>query len=211
MNNSTDQEIQPLSRFEQALVLAARKHQHQTRKGTTISYVAHLMQVCGIALENGTTEDEAIAALLHDVIEDQDVTEEELERRFGPQVAALVAGCSDSASSDKPAWRERKEAYLAHVRTASASVRLVSSCDKLHNARAIVADYQELGEELWEQFNVSAADILWYYQSLVSAFEQAQERQEEPASRVVRHLARVVTELAGLVLNPDAQSNDGYA
>ncbi len=98
----------------------AQKHQHQTRKGTTISYIAHLMQVSGIALENGADEDEAMAALLHDVIEDQDVTEEELTRRFGPEVVAIVAGCSDSASTGKAPWKgitlrefvERFEAML---------------------------------------------------------------------------------------------------
>ncbi len=192
------------SRFEEALVFAAQKHQHQTRKGTTIPYIAHLMQVSGIALENGANEDEAIAALLHDVIEDQDVTEEELTQKFGPEVAAIVAGCSDSASTDKAPWKERKEAYIAHVLTASSSVRLVSSCDKLHNARAILADYQELGDALWSRFNASPSDILWYYQGLVHAFQQAQERQGEPPSRVVAQLDRVVTELAGLIPNPDA-------
>ena len=191
-------------RFEEALIFAGQKHQHQTRKGTTIPYIAHLMQVSGIALENGANEDEAIAALLHDVIEDQDVTEEELTQRFGPEVAAIVAGCSDSASTNKAPWRQRKEAYIAHVLTASASVRLVSSCDKLHNARAILADYQELGGALWSRFNASPGDILWYYQSLVHAFQQAQEQQGEPPSRVVTQLDRVVTELAGLVPSPDA-------
>ena len=198
-------------RFEEALVFAAQKHQHQTRKGTTIPYIAHLMQVSGIALENGANEDEAIAALLHDVIEDQDVTEEELTRRFGLEVAAIVAGCSDSASTDKAPWKQRKEAYIAHVLTASPSVRLVSSCDKLHNARAILADYQELGDGLWSRFNASPSDILWYYQSLVHAFQQAQEQQGEPPSRVVAQLDRVVTELAGLVLEPDAKHKAGLA
>jgi (p)ppGpp synthase/HD superfamily hydrolase len=192
------------SRFEEAFVFAAQRHKHQTRKGTTIPYIAHLMQVSGIALENGADEDEAIAALLHDVIEDQNETPEELTRRFGPEVTAIVAGCSDSASTDKAPWRQRKETYIAHVLTASPSVRLVSSCDKLHNARAILADYQELGDALWGRFNASAADILWYYQSLIQAFQQAQERQGEPQGRVVTQLANVVAELASLVSNPTA-------
>lgn len=193
------------SRFEEALVFAAQKHQHQTRKGTTIPYIAHLMQVSGIALENGANEDEAIAALLHDVIEDQDVTEEELTRRFGPEVAVIVAGCSDSASTDKAPWKQRKEAYIAHVLTASPSVRLVSSCDKLHNARAILTDYQELSDALWSRFNASPGDILWYYGSLVDAFQQAQERQGEPPNRIVAQLALIVKELEHLVLYPDVE------
>ena len=190
----SEKEGQVLSRFEEALIFAAQKHRAQTRKGTTIPYIAHLMQVSGIALENGASEDEAIAALLHDVMEDQDVTEAELTRWFGPNVATIVAGCSDSSSTDKAPWQERKEAYIAHIATASRSVRLVSSCDKLHNARAILADYQEIGEPLWGRFNASRENILWYYQSLVSAFQQAQERHGEPPSRVVHELSQVVTE-----------------
>ena len=196
------------SRFEEALVFAAQKHKTQTRKGTPIPYISHLIQVAGIALENGADEDEAIAALLHDVMEDQNVTEQELTARFGPEVAAIVAGCSDSASTEKAPWRERKEAYIAHVLTASPSVRLVSSCDKLHNARAILADYQELGETVWGRFNASSADILWYYQSLVDAFQQAQERQGEAASRAVQQLAVVVAEIAHLTQGTDTQGTD---
>ena len=185
-----------LSRFDEALVFVSQRHRTQTRKGTTIPYMAHLMQVSGIALENGATEDEAVAALLHDVMEDQDVTEAELTRRFGSEVAAIVAGCSDSACTAKAPWQERKEAYIAHIATASRSVRLVSSCDKLHNARAILADYQEIGEPLWGRFNATRENILWYYQSLVSAFQEAQERHGEPPSRVLRELSLVVAEIA---------------
>lgn len=206
-NNSIEQEIQPLSRFEEALVFAAQKHKDQTRKGTAIPYISHLMQVSGIALENEADEDEAIAALLHDVMEDQDVTEQELTAKFGPTVAAIVAGCSDSASTDKAPWRERKEAYIAHVLTASPSVRLVSSCDKLHNARAILADYQELGEALWPRFNASREGILWYYQSLANAFQEAQRQQGEPVSQALKQFATVVAELTHLTptahLTPD--------
>ena len=183
------------SQFEEALVFAAQKHKSQTRKGTAIPYIAHLMQVAGLALENGADEKEAIAALLHDVIEDQDVTEEELTQRFGSHVAAIVAGCSDSASSDKAPWKQRKEAYIAHILTAPPSVRLVSSCDKLHNARAILADYQELGEGLWSRFNAGRDDLLWYYSSLLTAFQEAAQEQGEPESRVVRELALVVEQL----------------
>ena len=196
----TAQEQQTLSRFEEALVFAAQKHEAQTRKGTTIPYIAHLIQVSGLALENGANDDEAIAALLHDVMEDQDVTREELTSRFGPAVAAIVTECStecsDSSSTDKAPWKQRKTAYIAHVHTASRSARLVSSCDKLHNARAILADYQELGEPLWSRFNATRSDILWYYRSLASAFQEAQERHGEPRSRVVQELAVVVAELA---------------
>ncbi len=199
MSDTPTQESAPdqqmLSRFEDALVFAAQKHKAQTRKGTSIPYIAHLMQVSGLALENGADEDEAIAALLHDGMEDQDVTEEELTRRFGSAVAAIVVGCSDSVSTTKAPWKQRKEAYIAHILTATRSVRLVSSCDKLHNARAIHADYQELGEQLWSRFNAQKADILWYYRSLVDAFRAAQEHHSELPSRVVAELALVIGDL----------------
>jgi (p)ppGpp synthase/HD superfamily hydrolase len=184
------------SRFEEALVFAARKHRAQRRKGTDIPYIAHLMQVAGIALENGADEDEAIAALLHDVMEDQDVTEAELSDRFGPQVASIVAGCSDSEGTEKAPWRQRKEAYIAHIADASPSVRLVSACDKLHNARAILSDYQEIGDALWGRFNAPVPNILWYYQSLSAAFQEAQERHGEPPVRAVRELTLTVAELS---------------
>lgn len=190
LSQKADQQLS--SRFEEAFVFAAQKHKDQTRKGTTIPYIAHLMQVSGIALENGADENEAIAALLHDVMEDQDVTEQELTARFGPAVAAIVVGCSDSASTDKAPWRERKEAYIAHILTASPSVRLVSSCDNLHNARATLADYQELGGS---RFNTGRADILWYYRSFANAFQEAQQWQGEPASQALKQLAVVVKEL----------------
>lgn len=190
-----EQESLLLSRFEQALVFAARRHREQRRKGTDIPYIAHLMQVAGLVMENGGGDDEAIAALLHDVMEDQDVTEQELARLFGPEVAQIVAGCSDSASTDKAPWRERKEAYIAHITDAPRSVRLVSSCDKLHNACAILADYKELGDDLWGRFNAGREDLLWYYQSLIRAFQEAQRRHGEPTGRIVAELGTVVSEL----------------
>src|SRR5205085_11747027 len=119
-------------RFEEALAFAARLHKSQLRKGTGVPYVSHLLAVAGIALEHGADEDEAIAALLHDAIEDQGgaATREEIRRRFGDRVVGIVDGCSDTDVSPKPPWRERKEAYIAHVRDASPSVRLVSAADK---------------------------------------------------------------------------------
>src|SRR5712692_6587815 len=102
------------------------------------------MAVAGLALEYGGGEDEAIAALLHDAVEDQggETTRAEILRRFGPRVTEIVDGCTDTSQSPKPPWHARKEAYIAHVRVASASVRLVSACDKLHNARSLAMDYR---------------------------------------------------------------------
>src|SRR5438876_4887838 len=159
-------------RFEQALVYAARKHAKQQRKGTNIPYVAHLLGVANIALTYGADEDEAIAALLHDAVEDQGGagTREEIRRLFGDRVAEIVDGCSDTDVEPKPPWKKRKEAYIAHLREASSSVRLVSAADKLDNARAILADYRALGEKLWSRFNGGRDGTLWYYRTLVDTF-----------------------------------------
>jgi GTP pyrophosphokinase len=182
----------PLStRFEEALVFTARLHAKQVRKGTTIPYISHLLGVASIVLEQGATEDEAIAALLHDAVEDQGglPTLEEIRRRFGGNVAEIVYGCTDAEITPKPPWRTRKEAYLAHIRESSPSVRLVSAADKLHNARAILADYRVLGEELWNRFNGGKEGTLWYYRSLVEAFHNS------GPTRLVEELERVVSEL----------------
>ena len=136
------------NRFEEAFSYATRLHAGQYRKDTTVPYVAHLLGVASLVLEGGGDEDQAIAALLHDAVEDQGgkATLEEIRRRFGETVAAIVEGCTDAMTIPKPPWRERKEAYIVHLRTASAPQRLVSAADKLHNARAILADYRALVE-----------------------------------------------------------------
>jgi GTP pyrophosphokinase len=121
-------------RFNEALTFAADLHATQTRKGSGVPYIAHLLGVASIALEYGAQEDEAIAALLHDAIEDQGgiATREEIRRRFGDTVTAIVEGCTDAHTTPKPPWRERKEAYIAHLHHASPAVILVSAADKLH-------------------------------------------------------------------------------
>ena len=159
-------------RFTDALVLACELHRDQTRKGTPIPYVAHLLAAASLALEHGATEDEAIAALLHDAVEDQGglPTEVRIRARFGDAVADIVMGCTDAVAIPKPPWRERKEQYIAHLAHASPSILLVSACDKLHNARAILADYRVLGEALWPRFTGGRDGTLWYYRALVAAF-----------------------------------------
>jgi (p)ppGpp synthase/HD superfamily hydrolase len=185
---------EPLTaRFTEALTLACMLHRSQARKGTQIPYVSHLLGVASLALEHGATEDEAIAALLHDAVEDQGGARmgDLIEDKFGKPVADIVRACSDTDVEPKPQWRERKEAYIAHIRTAPASVRLVSASDKLHNARAILGDYRELGEALWARFS-GGRDALWYYRSLVEAFRA------HGRTRLVDELDRVVTELEQL-------------
>lgn len=159
-------------RYADALQLAWRLHDGQLRKGTTIPYVSHLIGVSSIALEHGANEDEAIAALLHDAVEDAGgkPTLEMIRSRFGDAVAAIVDGCTDSYEEPKPAWRPRKEAYLAHLASASPSVRLVSNSDKLHNARAILLDLRVHGPALWARFTAPKDDSIWYYRALVQAF-----------------------------------------
>ncbi len=163
------------AQFEKALTLATRLHATQTRKGTDIPYIAHLLGVASIALDHGANEDEAIAALLHDAVEDQggEKTLEQIRRRFGSTVADIVWGCSDTDEVPKPPWRKRKETYIAHVACASPSIQLVSASDKLHNARAILSDYRCVGDKLWVRFTGGKDGTLWYYRALVEAFRTA--------------------------------------
>lgn len=182
------------ARFDDALAYAQEAHRDQLRKGTQIPYISHLMAVAGIVLENGGDEDTAIAALLHDVIEDGggDAARQEIRRRFGRRVADIVDECTDAEVIPKPPWRGRKEKYIAHLRHATPQARLVSAADKLHNARAILADYRVVGEALWERFNADRDGVLWYYRSLVAAFK------EGGATPLVEELERVVNELTRL-------------
>jgi len=182
------------SRFEEALEFATQLHAGQRRKGTAIPYIAHLLGVTSIVLEQGGNEDEAIAALLHDAIEDQGgaATREEIRHRFGDTVVAIVDGCTDAEVMPKPPWRGRKEAYIAHLLQASPAVRLVSAADKLHNARTILADYCVLGDGLWQRFTGGKDGTLWYYRSIVNAL-----REVGPAP-LVEELDRVVTEIEQL-------------
>jgi (p)ppGpp synthase/HD superfamily hydrolase len=160
------------SRFDDALAFATRRHQSQVRKGTQIPYVAHLLSVAALVLEDGGDEDEAIAALLHDAVEDQGGTKirAEIAGRFGERIATIVDGCTDADVIPKPPWRARKEAYLAHIRHAALPIRRVSLADKVHNARAILFDYRQIGDELWLRFNGGRNGTVWYYRALAAAF-----------------------------------------
>jgi (p)ppGpp synthase/HD superfamily hydrolase len=160
-------------RFRRALVFAFDLHGGQVRKGSKgIPYIGHLLGVTSIVIEDGGDEDEAIAALLHDGPEDQGgrATLERIRNEFGDRVAGVVGGCSATLDDPKPPWRERKEAYLAHLEEAPDEVLRVSLADKLHNARAILSDYREVGEGLWSRFNGTREESLWYYRSLVEIF-----------------------------------------
>ncbi|MDP8951361.1 MAG: HD domain-containing protein [Actinomycetota bacterium] len=188
-------------KFEEALLYAARLHQDQTRKGSDTPYINHLLAVAAIVGENGGTEDEMVAALLHDGPEDQGGEErlEDIRSRFGDEVAEIVDGCTDTYEEPKPAWRPRKEAYVARMASTPASVRLVSSADKLHNARSILADLRAVGEDLWDRFTGGKEGTLWYYRALVEAYAEA------GANPVVEELDRVVHEIEVLARRTEAK------
>ncbi|MGD9723279.1 MAG: HD domain-containing protein [Pirellulales bacterium] len=183
------------ARFREALEYAAVLHAAQVRKGTPAPYLAHLLAVAAIALEFGADEDEAIAALLHDAVEDQGgaATRAEIERRFGSRVAGIVDGCTDADTIPKPPWRNRKERYLAHLATADASVHLVSAADKLHNVRSILQDYRMFGEALWSRFTGNRSGTLWYYRAVADELSRVR-----PGS-LTDELRRAVDELERLV------------
>jgi (p)ppGpp synthase/HD superfamily hydrolase len=186
--------------FEKALTYATRIHGGQLRKKTRIPYIAHILGVAAIAMEYGANEREAIAALLHDAVEDCGGAKRlcDIERKFGKDVARIVDGCTDTDQTPKPPWLERKKAYLAHVRHAPTATKLVSASDKLHNVRAILMDYRKEGKRLWSRFNGGKQGALWYYRALVNAFNGKSRK----LSELVQELDRTLTVLELL-------SNDG--
>ena len=182
------------ARFLRAFVFAAEKHKGQTRKASSIPYIAHLMGVASLVLEAGGDEDLAIAALLHDVVEDCGGVPmlKEVRRRFGARVAKVVDGCTDAYTDPKPPWRERKERYIARLRNEDKETRLVSAADKLNNVRSILSDYRAVGESIWSRFNGGREGTLWYYRTLRDEF-----RRSRP-NRITRDLALAVSELESL-------------
>jgi (p)ppGpp synthase/HD superfamily hydrolase len=182
------------ARFLRAFVFAAEKHKGQTRKASSIPYIAHLMGVASLVLEAGGDEDLAIAALLHDVVEDCGGVPmlKEVRRRFGARVAKVVDGCTDAYTDPKPPWRERKEKYIARLRNEDQETRLVSAADKLNNVRSILSDYRAVGESIWSRFNGGREGTLWYYRTLRDEF-----RRSRP-NRITQDLALAVSELESL-------------
>jgi (p)ppGpp synthase/HD superfamily hydrolase len=194
-------------RLLDALEVAAVVFAATRRKKTGIPYLAHLLGVCAIVLEHGGSEDEAIAALLHDTLEDITPTKRTRRtvRAFGDDVYGIVLGCTDGTpdrKGKKAPWRERKEAYIAGLGHEPGPVLLVSAADKLHNARAIVADLRAIGEQAWRRFNAPKADILWYYGAVVEAFRA------NPAHPValVDELERVVAVMRRLAGDVELQA-----
>jgi (p)ppGpp synthase/HD superfamily hydrolase len=178
-------------RFDQALSYASRLHRGQRRKGADIPYVSHLLGVASLVLEHGGDEEEAIAALLHDSIEDIGGASlrREIRERFGERVLSIVEGCTDSDTNPKPPWRERKDAYVERLPGAAASVRLVIAADKLHNVRSMLLDHKRLGDRLWQRFRGGRDGTLWYYRAVMNALLQTE------VTPLVEELQRAVTEL----------------
>lgn len=185
--------------FDRAVQYANRIHADQTRKGTDVPYMTHLLGVASLVLENGAqSEEEVIGALLHDAAEDQGGRPrlEDIREQFGEQVGHIVDACTDSYDNPKPPWRPRKEAYVTHVRErvergGDEPALRVSLADKLHNTRAIVADVRESGDAVFERFNGKKDGTIWYYAALVEAFRGF-------PNRMVGELEREVTELSRL-------------
>lgn len=162
------------TRYDKALVYASELHRAQVRKGTDIPYLSHLLSVSALVLKNGGDEDQAIAGLLHDAVEDQGgrPTLEAIRTQFGDRVAGIVADCTDSWDIPKRPWRERKEAYIASVPTRPRDSLLVSLADKTDNARAIMGGYREIGDEVWLRFTGKKQGVIWYYQTLSGLFSK---------------------------------------
>jgi len=184
----------PGRRFRDALRYAARVHGGQFRKGTGRPYVGHLLGVTSIVLTHGGDEDEAIAALLHDAVEDQGgkARLREIRKKFGARVARIVDGCTDSYTEPKPPWLARKKKYLRHLRHANSSVCLVSAADKLYNARETLNDLRFEGTKVWERFKAAKKQVLWYYREVEKIL-----RHKCPRA-LAGELAGVVTELERL-------------
>jgi (p)ppGpp synthase/HD superfamily hydrolase len=188
--------VMPLgARFEEGLLLAARLHAAQVRKLSGVPYVGHLLGACATVLTHGGDEDQALAALLHDAVEDQggQATREEIARRFGEPVAQIVDGCTDATQTPKPPWRQRKEAHLARLANASAAVCLVEAADKLDNVRALAREYRRHGPAMWGHFRGGRDGTLWYYRAMLDVLRRA-----APAD-LVAELEQALRELEQLV------------
>jgi (p)ppGpp synthase/HD superfamily hydrolase len=183
-------------RFVDAVEFANELHGDQIRKGTKVPYISHLLIVSGIVLQHGGGEDEAIAALLHDTVEDCGGKPVMVRIRecFGDKIAGLVDGCSETDIQPKPPWLERKEGYIESIRSADPSVRLISCADKIHNASSIISEYRKVGEQVWDRFKANKTETLWFYTSIINAMRASGENRP-----ILDELVIVVEELKKLV------------
>jgi (p)ppGpp synthase/HD superfamily hydrolase len=194
------------SRFTDAFDYAFEVHRKQTKKGGAVPYIAHLLEVSAVVLSYGGDEDEAIAALLHDAVEDHpDIASfETIGKRFGGEVAAIVESCSDATVIPKPPWKPRKEKYIAHLRHADQPVLIVAAADKLANARAVLKDYRQVGDKVWDRFNAGKSDQLWYYRTVTQALIEA--AGDGRARALIEELRLAVEQLENLCGGAKAES-----
>src|SRR4051794_9508828 len=186
------------ARFDAALAYASRHHRQHMRKGSRVPYVSHLMSVSALVMEHGGTEDQAIAALLHDAVEDAPPGQGgavlvEIRERFGAAVADMVAACSDGLNDSgerKGTWQERKQAYVDGLPHKSLDALLVTAADKTHNGLCIAADVRRYGVEFWKTFNASSPELVWYYRSVRNVVVD-----RLPDSSIAAALDRAVAEL----------------
>jgi (p)ppGpp synthase/HD superfamily hydrolase len=183
--------LEPFVRFSEAIALASRLHKDQRRRLTGGPYLAHLLRVSGIVWDQGADETTAIAALLHDAVEDQGglTTRELIVEQFGPEVARLVDECSDTDQSPKPPWQERKEAFIATLDDCLPESRLIIAADKLDNVRCLLESFEEFGGELWSHFRGGRDGTIWYYRSVT-------DRLASDSTSLVRQLDREVDRLS---------------
>jgi GTP pyrophosphokinase len=184
-------------KFNEALLYAGEVHGRQRRKGSGIPFMAHLLGVAAIVLEDGGDEEQGIAALLHDAVEDHPrhgATEREILERFGPRVHRIVMGCTEPdphalERGQRGPWEERKQRYIQHLSTADADILRVATADKLYNARSIINDMRMVGEDVWKRFSVPKEKTIWYYRAVTDALRKATPRER---SRLVRELSGIV-------------------
>ena len=186
-----------LKLYVKAVEFAARKHAGQARKGTTTPYLSHCLAVSALVMENGGDGDQAIAALLHDTIEDCGVTYVELKKRFGAKVARIVEDCSDAHGPQKAPWLERKSKHLKHLKKVSSSTLLVSICDKLHNGLMTTRDAKRIGNKVWSRFNEPSM-ISWYYRQLFEIFQKRASTQNKEFKYLKREFEAIVCEIERL-------------
>ncbi len=175
-NNPTSNSTQA-SVLDQAFAFAAKKHSQQFRKGNRALYISHPMAVASFVMECGGSEEQAAAALLHDVIEDCDVKESELANRFSPAIATLVSEVSEKLKGNKYTWDERKQDYIQQVSQASNQAKLIALCDKYHNLSSFIRDIKALGPGAWVIFSQPPDKIFWYYKEMFQVFKDSSDLQ----------------------------------
>jgi (p)ppGpp synthase/HD superfamily hydrolase len=191
-NDHTSDKFGP--RFEQAFTLANRLHAGQTRKSTSIPYISHLLGVAALVITDGGSEEEAVAALLHDAAEDQggEATLALIEEQFGARVARIVADSSDTFEDPKPPWRERKESHLARMQHVEADTCRVMLADKVYNSRTLLNDLYREGEAAWDKFNGGKEGTLWYYREMHALLSA------KLPGELANQLSRIITEIEGI-------------